>query len=89
MNLNILFSIQNYNNIESILQCIKERSRIEKYETVNTYIENSVKRKFSIDNSKLKGGFIADVIKLKIYDGLNIIDCVAKYENVNEQPYIL
>lgn len=90
LNLNISFSIENYNNIELIYHSIQDHSILKKNDTVTTYIEKSLnllnhKKILFHDNSKLKGGFIADVIRLKFLNELNIgVDCVAKYENVNE-----
>lgn len=85
LNLNISFSIENYNKVEYIFHSIQDHSILKKSDIVNTYIEKSVKQKVLFDdNSKLKGGFIADVIKLKIYDVNDYIDCIAKYENIHE-----
>ena len=55
-----------------------------------TNIENIIKHnvlmninEVTIDNNKLKGGYIADVIGIKIKDNKNTYNCVLKCENKN------
>ncbi len=57
-------------------------------DNIKKYITNSIKD-FNITNidildHKLKGGFISDVISVKIHTPDNIYDCVLKLENKNE-----
>ena len=56
--------------------------------TIKKYIINSIKHinieNIEISNIKLKGGFISDVIDIKIYTEGKIINCVGKMENKNE-----
>jgi len=40
--------------------------------------------KIKIHNNKLKGGFISDVINIELYTEDNIINCIAKMENCND-----
>lgn len=41
-------------------------------------------KEIHIYNNKLKGGFIADILKLKINTELDEYNCILKYENTNE-----
>jgi HAD superfamily hydrolase (TIGR01509 family) len=56
--------------------------------TIKKYIINSIKNiqidNIEINNTKLKGGFISDVIDIKLYTEGKIINCVGKMENKNE-----
>ena len=56
--------------------------------TIKKYIINSIKHidieNIVISNTKLKGGFISDVIDIKLYSEGKIINCVGKMENKNE-----
>ena len=55
---------------------------------IKKYIINSIKNikieHIEISNTKLKGGFISDVIDIKLYTEGKIINCVGKMENKNE-----
>jgi len=56
-------------------------------ENLKKYIINSVNLKIKnieIDEKKLKGGYISDILALKIYTNNEIIKCVLKLENKNE-----
>jgi len=58
-------------------------------EHIKTYILNSLNMKMlqiDIDETKLKGGYISDVIALKIKTDEGQLDCVLKLENKNETP---
>lgn len=83
--LNINNRIDNFNNlnIDDILQENKYDVSI----ILNDMIYNSLKNKYdikkiNIDLTKLKGGYISDVIKVSIeLTSGKILDCVLKYEN--------
>jgi hypothetical protein len=54
---------------------------------IKKYIKNSINisiNNIEINNIKLKGGFISDVIEIKLYTDTGIINCVGKMENKNE-----
>jgi beta-phosphoglucomutase-like phosphatase (HAD superfamily) len=56
--------------------------------SLEKYIKNSINLtvdKITINNNKMKGGYISDVLHciIKLVDG-NILDCVVKIENKNE-----
>jgi sugar-phosphatase len=78
-------TIKNYVDLEinNILQYkninINKITEYVKASMIGTKIE-----KIEIDNNKLKGGFISDVIGLKIYTEYEILDCILKLENTNE-----
>jgi hypothetical protein len=58
-------------------------------EHIKTYIKKSLNLKIEniqIDETKLKGGYISDVIALKIQTDTGILECVLKLENTNETP---
>lgn len=65
---------------------------LNKENNVLNYLKNIIKKNSSItniksvniDNEKLKGGFIADVISFKITTNDNIYSQILKYENKNE-----
>jgi len=59
------------------------------YETniIKKYIKNSINidiNNIKIGNIKLKGGFISDVIDIKLYTNSGIVNCVGKMENKKE-----
>jgi HAD superfamily hydrolase (TIGR01509 family) len=61
-------------------------------EHIKTYIKQSLNLKIKdihIDETKLKGGYISDVIALKIETDICQLDCVLKLENKNETPLSL
>jgi len=78
-------TIKNYINLEinNILQYkninVNKITEYVKASMIGTKIE-----KIEIDNNKLKGGFISDVIGLKIYTEYEILDSILKLENTNE-----
>ena len=54
---------------------------------IKTFIKNSLNLKIksiTIDETRLKGGYISDVIALKIETETQMLDCVLKIENKNE-----
>jgi HAD superfamily hydrolase (TIGR01509 family) len=58
-------------------------------EHIKRYIVNSLNMKIlqiDIDETKLKGGYISDVIALKIKTVEHQLECVLKLENKNETP---
>jgi len=70
-------------NISSVIECnYYENNMIKKF--INNSITNINFESIEINNIKLKGGFISDVIDIKLYSGNNIIKCVGKMENINE-----
>jgi len=78
-------SIKNYLNFDINNLLTYNNMNIEK---IIGYIKNSILNfnieKIEILDHKLKGGFISDVIGLKIYTDREILDCVLKLENKNE-----
>jgi HAD superfamily hydrolase (TIGR01509 family) len=56
--------------------------------TIKKFINNSISNikidNIEINNTKLKGGFISDVIDIKLYSENKIIKCVGKMENKND-----
>lgn len=66
------------------------RNEIFESSDIIEYINNSLHQLYpsshiNVDQTKLKGGFIADVICLTIKGNMGeIIDCVAKYDNIND-----
>jgi HAD superfamily hydrolase (TIGR01509 family) len=77
--------INNYLNIEINNLLLYNNMNIEK---IKNYIKNSITNINIIDievqDHKLKGGFISDVIGLKIITTEKTLDCVLKLENKNE-----
>jgi hypothetical protein len=58
-------------------------------EHIKSYIKKSLNLKIEnilIGETKLKGGYISDVIALKIQTDTGILECVLKLENTNETP---
>ena len=78
-------SIKNYSNFKINNLLSYNNMNIEK---IKNYIKNSITNINIIDievqDHKLKGGFISDVIGLKIITTEKILDCVLKLENKNE-----
>ncbi len=79
------FSIKNYKNLDINLFINYNNMDINK---IINYIKSSILNikinKIEVDENKLKGGFISDVIGLKIHTDNQILDCVLKLENKNE-----
>jgi len=77
-------TIDNYININlDQIFCYNKLSM----EHIKTFIKNSLNLKINnvnIDETRLKGGYISDVIALKIETDSEILDCVLKIENKNE-----
>lgn len=79
------FSIKDYVNLN--INNLLEYNNMNK-DKIISYIKNSIIN-INITNiefldHKLKGGFISDVIGLKIYTDKEVLDCVLKLENKNE-----
>ena len=74
LNINNLFELSSKESKLNILKIIKNSLNLDKFD------KNS---KIIIDESKLKGGFIADIISLKIKDSIHLVPLsyVVKYEN--------
>ena len=56
---------------------------------IQSYIKKSLNLKIKdihIDETKLKGGYISDVIALRIQTETDVLECVLKLENPNETP---
>jgi beta-phosphoglucomutase-like phosphatase (HAD superfamily) len=85
MNNGVDFSIKNYLDLEINMLINYNNMNLEK---VKNYIKSSITNmnivQIEILDHKLKGGFISDVIGLKIYTDKEILDCVLKLENKNE-----
>jgi len=79
------FSIKNYLNIDINILLNYNNMNIEK---IKNYIKLTLVKlditHIEVLDHKLKGGFISDVIGLKIYTKDTILDCVLKLENKNE-----
>ena len=76
--------IDNYNNID--IDTLKMHNSLTK-NRIKSYICNSINLDIIdiiIDDEKLKGGFISDVLALKIITKDSILPCVLKLENKNE-----
>jgi len=80
------FSVKNYLDININELLNKHKTNIKDLKSLiksNSYIQNI--ESIYIDDDKLKGGFIADVISFKIKTKENQIYCqILKYENKNE-----
>jgi beta-phosphoglucomutase-like phosphatase (HAD superfamily)/molybdopterin-guanine dinucleotide biosynthesis protein A len=66
--------IHNYYETNIIKKCIKNSINIDIINIIN----------IEIGNIKLKGGFISDVIDIKLYTNSEIVNCVGKMENKKE-----
>lgn len=56
---------------------------------IKSYIQKSLNLKIKhilIDETKLKGGYISDVVALKIQTDTDVLECVLKIENTTETP---
>ena len=85
INNGVNFSIRNYVNFEINMLLNYNNMNIEKIkEYIKTSILNINIHKIEVLDHKLKGGFISDVIGLKIHTDNDILDCVLKLENKNE-----
>lgn len=87
-NENILkeLKIQNYITSYFELDANNLLKDIDINNTIKKMVYSSLSNKYiikniSIDNAKLKGGYISDVIRVKIETDTNVLDCVLKYEN--------
>jgi HAD superfamily hydrolase (TIGR01509 family) len=77
-------TISNFLNIDInfLLNCNYYENNI-----IKKFIKNSININFDnieINSTKLKGGFISDVIDIKLYTSNEIIKCVGKMENTND-----
>jgi HAD superfamily hydrolase (TIGR01509 family) len=80
------FTIENYNSVK--IQDLLSYNKLS-MEHIKTYIKKSLNLKIEniqIDETKLKGGYISDVIALKIQTDTCVLECVLKLENTNETP---
>ena len=80
------FTIENYNSVK--IQEILSYNNLS-MEHIKSYIKKSLNLKIEnilIDETKLKGGYISDVIALKIQTDTCVLECVLKLENTNETP---
>jgi HAD superfamily hydrolase (TIGR01509 family) len=78
-------TLRNFENfdIQLLLNCnYYENNKIIKY--IHNSIKNIKIENIEINNTKLKGGFISDVIDIQLYTNNTIIKCVGKMENTNE-----
>ena len=85
INNGVNLTLKNYNNIsiDNILLYNNTNVDILKKNIILSLPNYNITN-IEIDKSKLKGGFISDVISLKIYTDNNILDCILKIENRNE-----
>ena len=80
------FTIDNYNSVK--IQDLLSYNNLS-MEHIKSYIKKSLNLKIEnilIGETKLKGGYISDVIALKIQTDTGILECVLKLENTNETP---
>lgn len=78
------FTIDNYKMVD--LQKMFSYNKLS-IDHIKTYITKSLNLKIKniiIDETRLKGGYISDVIALNIETDTEILDCVLKIENKNE-----
>ena len=80
--------IQNFNEID--LDLLINNNTNNNIDLIKKYILLSLKNKYDIldifiDNNKLKGGYISDILKVDIILSNNInLNCILKLENINE-----
>jgi len=87
MNYGVDTTIQNYANSEKLIQSLLNNDSISTINSIKSMIKDSLLFNISeiiIDDNKLKGGFIADVISLVIKENQNEHHYVLKYENLNQ-----
>ncbi len=84
-NLGVNISIKDYSEL-NILDLLNYKPNL--YDNLKTFIKKSIKEniiEIEIFDEKLKGGYISDVIKVKlILDNDKILNTVLKLENTNE-----
>ncbi len=77
--------IKHYNGLD--INDYIDHTKLNYIDEIKYMIHNSIKNKYDIkdiiiDTTKLKGGYISDVIKVQLVcTDNNVIDCVFKYEN--------
>jgi len=79
--------IQDYANIDIPLLLNYEKNQLKKIKDLLVYNKNSIKNAmdFKIDHTKLKGGFIADVLSINvIMEDLSVQNCVLKLKSEND-----
>lgn len=85
INIGVDLSIKDYVNLDLNFILKYNNMNIDK---IKNYIYNSLPnlniKNMEFSDNKLKGGFISDVIGLKIFTDDKILDCVIKLENKNE-----
>jgi HAD superfamily hydrolase (TIGR01509 family) len=77
-------TIKNYTNSDELIQLLLNNDSITNVNSIKSIIKDSLLFNISeiiIDDSKLKGGYIADVISLVIKENQNEHHYVLKYEN--------
>lgn len=80
-------TIQNYANFDALIPSLINNTIFSTVNLIKSMIKDSLLFNISeivIDDNKLKGGFIADVISLLIKENQNEHHCVLKYENSNQ-----
>jgi HAD superfamily hydrolase (TIGR01509 family) len=85
------FTIDNYVTvkIQDLLSYNKLSTGKLTMDHISSYIKNSLNfkiKEIQIDQTKLKGGYISDVIALRIKTDTDVLECVLKMENTNETP---
>jgi len=86
MNYGVDTTIQNYVNSDALIISLLNNTIYSTINSIKSMIKDSLLLSISeiiIDDNKLKGGFIADVISLVIKENQNEHYCVLKYENSN------
>jgi hypothetical protein len=87
MNYGVDTTITNYIDSEKLIHDLLHNDTISIVNSIKSMIKDSLLFNISeiiIDDNKLKGGFIADVISLVIKENQNKHHCVLKYENLNQ-----
>jgi len=88
------FTINNYTDVKihDLLSYNKLSTGKFTMDHISSYIKKSLNLKIKeiqIDQTKLKGGYISDVIALTIKTDTDVLECVLKMENTNETPLSL
>ena len=85
INNGVNFSIKNYDNLDINTFINYNNANVDKIKKyIKTSLANIDIKDIEILDHKLKGGFISDVIGVKIHTDKEVIDCVLKLENKNE-----
>ena len=85
-------TIDNYMDIDCIMNFLNKSNNNSNLQIIKQYVcdcnifVNEQILYVIIDDNKLKGGYISDVLSLNIKTNFKSIDCVLKLENANDTP---